>query len=229
MAGTARTTQRLNTAILDRVMELVLAESRGQVVELGAGDGTLAARLVRHGFEVRAVDRQTQNFLPAGIELDVADLNGPLPYADGSFDGAVSTEVIEHLENPWAFLRELHRVVRPGGFVVLSSPNVESAFVRAYFLLTGRLLNFMQVSYETIGHITPVYGWNLERMAEGMFRVEEVTYNANWIPKTPLVLPGRGRLLGQCFVARLRRNDEPPTPQGRRWEYGGIRSAAEPT
>lgn len=46
-----------------------------------------------------------------------------LPAEDGAFDVAVSVDVQEHLENPGAFLRELVRITRPGGHVVVTTPN----------------------------------------------------------------------------------------------------------
>ena len=47
-----------------------------------------------------------------------------LPFADRSFDGAFSTQVLEHVADPAALLREMHRVVKPGGSLLLSLPFV---------------------------------------------------------------------------------------------------------
>lgn len=158
----------LNTAIHDRVVEY-LAPEDGPVLDVGAGDGTLAARLAADGFEVAAVDRTVDDFAPSGIPVVSADLNEGVPVADGRFSTVIATEVIEHLENPWQFVRELHRVAAPGGVAVISTPNLANIFTRAWFLLTGRLYNFLETSYRDIGHITPVYLWNLERMVEDAF------------------------------------------------------------
>lgn len=45
-----------------------------------------------------------------------------LPFPDDSFDTVVSTEVLEHVPNPQRALREMHRVLKPGGFLILSTP-----------------------------------------------------------------------------------------------------------
>jgi ubiquinone/menaquinone biosynthesis C-methylase UbiE len=212
----------LNTQIHDRVIELLRAEPRGALLDVGAGDGALAERLNRAGFEVTAVDLFTADFRPGDIEIRSANLNEGIPFADGQFRVVVSTEVIEHLENPWLFVRELYRVTEPGGLVILSTPNLGSVYVRAWYALTGRLYNFMESSYRQIGHITPVYLWNLERMIEGKFDMEIVTVNASPVPKTRLRLPTRSRLFGQCVVVKLRRRPGSTVAEAQVWAESRI-------
>src|SRR5215472_13986265 len=114
----------------------------------------------------------TTDFQPADIEIRPANLNEGFPFVDGEFQAVVATEVIEHMENPWHFVRELYRITKPGGVVIISTPNMASVYVRAWFALTGRLYNFLDSAYSGIGHITPVYLWNLKRMAEEKFDIE---------------------------------------------------------
>ena len=212
----------LNTRIHDRVLELLRPETRGPLLDVGAGDGTLATRLRDDGFEVKAVDLFTKDFQPTDIEIRAANLNAGIPFADGEFQFVVATEVIEHLENPWHFVRELYRVTKPGGVVIISTPNLANAYTRLWFALTGRLFNFLESAYRGIGHITPVYLWNLERMSEGKFDVEQVTVNASPVPKTRVRLPSRSRLLGQCIVVKLRRLAGPTVAEARVWVDGRI-------
>jgi ubiquinone/menaquinone biosynthesis C-methylase UbiE len=212
----------LNTRIHDRVVELLRDEPRGALLDVGAGDGTLSERLREEKFEVRAVDMVTTDFQPAGIEIRAANLNVSIPFADAEFDAVVATEVIEHLENPWHFVRELYRITRPGGVVIISTPNLGNVYTRAWFALTGRLYNFLESAYQGIGHITPIYLWNLRRMVESTFDVEQVTVNASPIPKTRLRLPSRSRLLGQCIVVKLRRRPGPAVAQARVWAASRV-------
>lgn len=52
------------------------------------------------------------------------DLNGEWPYADNTFDATHCTQVIEHIHNTRLFLKEMHRVTRPGGQIVITSENL---------------------------------------------------------------------------------------------------------
>ena len=212
----------LNNAIHDRVIELLRGEVRDRALDVGAGDGTLSRRLRSAGFRVSAVDAVTRDFRAEDVEITAGNLNQGIPFPEGTFGVAVSTEVIEHLENPWFFIRELHRVVMPGGAVVLSTPNLGNIYVRAYFGLTGRLSNFLDSAYRNIGHITPVPLWSLERMVEGLFDIESVTVNASPVPKTRWRLPSRSLLLGQCIVVRLRRQGGAPRVEGRLWRDSRV-------
>ena len=207
----------LQNRIHDRVVECLRSETRGALLDVGAGDGTLSARLRDEGFTVRAVDLFTHDFRPKDIEIRSANLNHGIPFADGEFTAAVATEVIEHLENPWFFVRELYRITKPGGVVVISTPNLANVFVRGWYALTGRLYNFLEAAYRDSGHITPVHLWNLERMIKGMFDLETVTVNASPVPKTRLRLPTSSLLFGQCVVVKLRRLTGPPATEGRVW------------
>ncbi|HZA39247.1 MAG TPA: class I SAM-dependent methyltransferase [Actinomycetota bacterium] len=207
----------LNTRIHDRVFDLLRSERRGPLLDIGAGDGTLALRLRDDGFDVRAVDLTAKDFRAGGIDITCADLNDGIPFSDHQFAVVVATEVIEHLENPWFFVRELYRITEPGGIVVVSTPNLSNVFTRGWYALTGRLYNFLDSAYQDIGHITPVHLWNLERMIQGKFDLEAVTVNASPVPKTRLMLPTRSRLFGQCIIAKLRRLAGPPTAVPRVW------------
>jgi SAM-dependent methyltransferase len=193
------------------------------LLEAGAGDGTLASRLKASGFDVRAVDLFPDAFQPTDIPIESADLNEGFPFGSEEFDVVVATELIEHLENPWFFFRELYRITRVDGVAVLSTPNLGNVYVRAYFLLTGKLFNFLDSSYRHIGHVTPVFLWNLRRMAESKFNVESVTVNDSPIPKTRIRLPWRTYLFGQCIVVKLRRLPGPSIAEPRTWTSAIIR------
>lgn len=60
------------------------------------------------------------------LSLVTANLNEPLPMADASVDVALSLAVLEHLDQPAVFVKELYRVVKPGGVVLLTTPGPAS-------------------------------------------------------------------------------------------------------
>lgn len=190
-----------------RFISLLATEARGKLLDVGAGTGAFSQKLKSEGFSVTACDQNPDNFLARNIRCEKANLNETFPFADAEFDTVVSSEVIEHIENPWFFMRELYRITKPGGAVIISTPNVHNWYVRLYFLMTSKLYNFLS-SYEKIGHITPVFVWNLQRMAEGMFAIEEITTSHSVIPQTNIALPFRGLLFGQCIVVKMRRKPD---------------------
>jgi 2-polyprenyl-3-methyl-5-hydroxy-6-metoxy-1,4-benzoquinol methylase len=123
------------------------------LIELGAAPGAQCIDLARLGYHVTAVDlgeasdawgdEESQSmsaaFVRAGIDLVLWDLDKtPYPLDDASFDIVVMTEVLEHLRDyPLLALREVRRILRPGGLLVLTTPNAASLQRRAR-LLAGR-------------------------------------------------------------------------------------------
>lgn len=112
-----------------------------EIVELGFGNPAIPAALAGMCASyhiVDIVDRRDQAALPANLAFTAADLNEDFPFADASFDDAVAMMVVEHLFDPFHSFRELARITRPGGRVLVNLPNVASIKCRAQ-LLAGRM------------------------------------------------------------------------------------------
>jgi 2-polyprenyl-3-methyl-5-hydroxy-6-metoxy-1,4-benzoquinol methylase len=111
--------------------EHVVAELSAPVklLEVGMGDGYGAALLASAGHDVTAVDvdEATVAFAAERYSGDLCRFmvygGRRLPFDDASFDAVVSMQVIEHVEEDVAFVRELQRVLRPGGRCWLTTPN----------------------------------------------------------------------------------------------------------
>jgi 2-polyprenyl-3-methyl-5-hydroxy-6-metoxy-1,4-benzoquinol methylase len=110
---------------------------RGSFADLGAGQGALSAWADNHGFDTTAIDFNRGNFVADSIEFIQANLNQPLPLADATFETVAAIEVIEHLENSFALLREMYRILKPGGYAVLSTPNESSLAARWTYMSCG--------------------------------------------------------------------------------------------
>jgi len=107
----------------------------------------------------------------------LTDLNERWPFEDDFFDVTVAVEVIEHLENPSHFLREVRRTTKAGGCLILTSPNPESPASRNLFLKTGRFHWFLEGNVE-YGHITPCFIWQIKFLARKLgFVIEELRYD----------------------------------------------------
>ena len=134
-------------------------------LDIGSGTGELIKRLRERGIHAdsSACDYTDHLMRLEGQHVDLVDLNADaLPYADGTFDVITATEIIEHLENPRFFLREIARVLKPGGICVLSTPNVLNLNSRVRYLWFGfpELFGPLSMASRRIescsGHITPI-------------------------------------------------------------------------
>jgi ubiquinone/menaquinone biosynthesis C-methylase UbiE len=109
----------------------------GRVLEMAAGSGAFARRLVELGFSVEACDLFPEHFRVPEIPVRFADLSERLPYDNASFEILSCLEGIEHLEDQFAFIRECWRVLRPGGRLLVSTPNILGMASRWRFFWTG--------------------------------------------------------------------------------------------
>jgi SAM-dependent methyltransferase len=106
------------------------------VLDLGCRDGAMASAYVE-GNSVTGVDIDRgalERARAKGLEAVWADLTEPLPFGDGSFDAVVAGEVLEHLPYPEPVLREVSRILVPGGLLVGSVPNAFRLKNRLRFL-----------------------------------------------------------------------------------------------
>ena len=99
------------------LLDLFLSARPGpEVLNGGAGQGTLSRKLAELRYEVTSVD-----LAPVSQDVLEADLTA-LPFEDERFDAAVLGEVLEHIEDDGKALAEVHRVLRPRGVLALSVP-----------------------------------------------------------------------------------------------------------
>lgn len=137
------------TAELDeahpRVSQLLrLIGSPHRVLDIGISRGDFAAALARHGNRVVGVDISAQAVSLSrarGIEAYRLDVETDPLTELGEFDGALMLEIVEHLIDPLFVLRKVREIIRPGGWLVLSTPN--AAYVKWRLeLLRGELPAF---------------------------------------------------------------------------------------
>lgn len=110
---------------------------RGRLLEIGSAFGFLLAELRRHGWDVMGIDPYAAACNYARQENGLEVVNGTLEsvgIADGAFDVVIMNHVIEHLPDPLRTLREIRRVLKPGGHLVLETPRYDSVM----FKLLGR-------------------------------------------------------------------------------------------
>ncbi|HSL22915.1 MAG TPA: methyltransferase domain-containing protein [Vicinamibacterales bacterium] len=136
----------------------------GRVVDVGCGRGALRPALDGIATTYVGLDAVRYDGFPERAEFVEADLDrAPLPLPDAAADVAIALETIEHLENPRQFVRELARITRPGGWVLLSTPNQLSLLSRLTLLLRGQFRAFQDADYPA--HITALLESDLRRIA----------------------------------------------------------------
>ena len=160
----------LHEQIADQIRHYV--PQGGQVLDLGAGQGALSARLADLGYQVTAADVDASDFRAVeGIEFKQLNFDVPEEIAHfvdthkSEFDAVCGIEVIEHLQDQWQYVANLKKMLKPGGIMVLTTPNTTSWLSRLLFLFKGRFHQFADedVSY---GHIAPITPFELSLILE---------------------------------------------------------------
>ncbi len=103
----------------------------GSLLDLGTSTGEFTLRVAERvgagrTAGVELVGEHAANARALGIDVVEADLDQGLPFEDGAFETVHSNQVIEHVRDTDLFLREIHRVLTPGGLACISTNNLSS-------------------------------------------------------------------------------------------------------
>jgi methionine biosynthesis protein MetW len=125
-----------------------------RVLDLGCADGTITVAFSQRigSARIQGIEAVAENIAAAqskGIDARPGDLNRKLPFEDAGFDVIIASHVIEHLSDTDNFVREVYRVLKPGGYVVLATPNL-AAWLNVLFLVLGRQPTIAEVSDDAL-------------------------------------------------------------------------------
>jgi ubiquinone/menaquinone biosynthesis C-methylase UbiE len=157
-------------AIYNATIQQIIAHFKGRggefhSLDIGSGTGELIKLLLKQlNTKTSCCDYTDELMQLSDQKVDIVDLNKKkvLPYNDKTFDIVTATEVIEHLEDFRAIIREIYRVLKPGGVCVLSTPNIININSRLRNLWFGfaELMGPLPINNRRIescaGHINPV-------------------------------------------------------------------------
>jgi SAM-dependent methyltransferase len=211
---------------------LEIAPGDRVVVDFGCGDGASLGKLLDclpPGGAVVGVDAAGEALAAAAdrfsgdtstsrLGLVRADLERPLPLASGSVDKALCHNVLECLRDPAAFLGEVHRVLRPGGRLVLSHPDYDTmVFTAPDLALTRRLVHaYCDTQQDWMSAVNGAIGrWLHSIAADSPLQAEPMTattvVSRGWRP------PMLGYLFAQHVAAVLGRTRTVPVAELNRW------------
>lgn len=137
------------------------------IVELGAGSGALSLRLMESGFEVVPLDLDGNDWRPPIklIECDLNDEGWWKNCPDIQFQQIIAVEVIEHLENPTKFFRDMSKLLIDDGTLIITTPNVVSFHSIYATWKRGVFSCFSPADFFESGHISILPWWLLRVLA----------------------------------------------------------------
>ncbi len=141
----------------NHVLKRIYHQGTGKrLLDLGAGRGTISQFLLDKGYEVHALEWTSSGIdklVKMGVKAQQHDIEElPYCYEDNFFDEVFWGDNIEHLFFPEKVTKEIYRILKPGGRLVLSTPNHGWVVNRLYYL-------FMGVPRRTEGQKIPIWNW----------------------------------------------------------------------
>ncbi len=190
-----------------------IAERRdrtGTLIDVGCGRAALVPMVSRFCDRYVGVDIVRYEGFPESAEFVSADFDEsrPIGLPDEIADTVVSIETIEHVENPRAFMRELARLAKPDGLLLVTTPNQLSWLSLATLLVKGQFNQFQEAPGLYPAHITSLLEIDLIRIARecGLVGAKIVYSNQGRLPFTgmhwPAVFRGRRFSDNLMLVAR---------------------------
>ncbi len=144
----------------DKMLSLLEGDRNAEVLDIGCNDGSFTLRVGAtigseklHGMDIDGA--MMEKVRGKGIKAIVHDANTEFPYEDRFFDVVISNQVLEHLYNTDGFFSEVYRVLRLGGYAVISTANL-SSFHNLAFMNLGMTPPGYHVSKVQVGNF--LYG-----------------------------------------------------------------------
>lgn len=128
------------STVHEAICKLVNRDKKGLLLDAASGEGALSVLLSEMGFKVISCDLYRWD--RSDIPFVNADLNQHLPFKNEIFDYVVCAESLQYLENQHIVIREFERILKKGGYLIISVPNTLNIRSRLYFLRRGYFQNF---------------------------------------------------------------------------------------
>jgi 2-polyprenyl-3-methyl-5-hydroxy-6-metoxy-1,4-benzoquinol methylase len=195
-----------SSAAIHRMVEaaLIARDARGSLIDVGCGAGSLSHLLGSRFSSYCGLDALRYDGFPLELPLVRVNLDDPeWPVPEASADVVAAVETIEHVENPWAFVRALVRIVKPGGLVLVTTPNQLSVLSLATLAVKRRFSAFQDVHYPA--HRTALLESDLRRVFAAS-RLESVAVEYSLHGRLPLSAWTYPHALARLFPSALSDN-----------------------
>lgn len=182
------------------------AYPNGRLLDVGCGNGNFLAVMKKLGWNVSGVEPD----INAAMIASAHSLAPPIfigtleeaSFIDNSFDAITAHHVIEHTHDPISFLREAYRILKPGGRLVITTPNIESLGHRVFKrdwrgLEVPRHLQLF--SPTTLRVCSDKIGYEIDTLRTTARSTWEIWYTSRLIKRDGLILGGFPSNLEQCL------------------------------
>lgn len=201
---------------IQKILDFV--DSCDQLLDLGCWDGFIMEQIIKTGKvkKVVGVDNSKSAVKMAvkkGLDVKLIDsVEHRLPWKNNSFDCILAGEIIEHVYDVNSFIEEIARVLKPGGSLIITTPNLAS-FGARITLLTGKIPWMMEnellsqsaghiryFTFDTLAKIVGKYGFSLD------FQTCDVLHLGNVILLKNKLFTDNFYTLGRGIIAKYKKN-----------------------
>jgi SAM-dependent methyltransferase len=149
-------------------------ETPGTMLDIGCGSGAFLAAMREKGWQVHGVELDSiaaERGRQEGLDIFAGTIDAA-KYPSATFDYVRSNHSFEHIHNPREVLLEIHRIMKPTGFLFIGVPNVKGLMARFY----GTYWWYLGAPVHPFGYTPTTLG---RLLAETGFQVDRVNYNSN--------------------------------------------------
>lgn len=170
---------------IEKVVKILCQRLQGKLLDVGYSKGSFADYLTERGWECTALDLNRHEH--PRIKFIQCDLNEGFPIESETFDAVTAGEVIEHMLDEGAFLNECFRVLKRGGILVLTTPNL-AFLLNRFLVLFGRTPMFVYAPYhyhfhtkKTLISLVEEHGFTVEKVISSHVLYSRRKYVTGWI------------------------------------------------